>query len=210
MLLKEVKSTVLVTAPFVVLCAAALTAQTPTHELRLTPEHVHWGYYDGRLAPVLHVASGDRVRVETMVAGGLQRLRLAGATEAEIPESLKLVEQRVTERGPGAHPMTGPIYIDGAQPGTRSKSTSSPSSSCTTSGSTRSAPAAASCPMSFRTRASSCCAGRLAPTASSSRRASRCRWRRSSDRSAWRRRRWPAGSPAGRPAGTAAIWTTRI
>jgi acetamidase/formamidase len=52
-----------------------------------------------------------------MVAGGLQRLRLAGATEAEIPESLKLVEQRVTERGPGVHPMTGPIYIDGAQPG---------------------------------------------------------------------------------------------
>jgi acetamidase/formamidase len=30
---------------------------------------------------------------------------------------LKLVEQRVTERGPGVHPMTGPIYIDGAQPG---------------------------------------------------------------------------------------------
>jgi acetamidase/formamidase len=96
---------------------AAVTAQTQTHELRLAPEHVHWGYYDARLAPVLHVASGDRVRVETMVAGGLQRLRLAGVTEAEIPESLMLVEQRVTERGPGAHPMTGPIHIDGAQPG---------------------------------------------------------------------------------------------
>jgi acetamidase/formamidase len=100
-----------------VLYVAAVTAQTPTRELRLAPEHVHWGYYDARLAPVLRVASGDRVRVETMVAGGLQRLRLVGVTEAEIPESLKLVEQRVTERGPGAHPMTGPIYIDGAQPG---------------------------------------------------------------------------------------------
>ena len=44
-------------------------------------------------------------------------MRLAGATEAEIPEALKRVEQAVTERGPGAHPMTGPIYIDGAQPG---------------------------------------------------------------------------------------------
>ena len=71
------------------LSVAAVTAQTPTRELRLTPEHVHWGYYDARLAPVLHVASGDRVRVETMVAGGLQRLRLAGARESEIPESLK-------------------------------------------------------------------------------------------------------------------------
>ena len=97
---------------------AVVRSQAPrVHELRLTPEHVHWGYYDARVAPVLRVASGDRVRVETMVAGGLQRLRLAGATEAEIPESLKAVEQRVTERGPGAHPMTGPIFVEGAQPG---------------------------------------------------------------------------------------------
>jgi acetamidase/formamidase len=78
---------------------------------------VHWGYYDARLAPVLHVADGDRVQVETMIAGGLQRLRLAGVTETEIPEALKTVEQRVIERGPGAHPLTGPIYVDGAQAG---------------------------------------------------------------------------------------------
>jgi len=94
------------------------SAQAPrTHDLPLTPEHVHWGYYDSRLPPALRVAPGDRVRVETMVAGGLQRLRLAGATEAEIPESLKAVERGVTERGPGAHPMSGPIFVEGAEPG---------------------------------------------------------------------------------------------
>ena len=93
-------------------------AQTPrVHELPLTPEHVHWGYYDARLAPALRVASGDRVRVETMVAGGLQRLRLAGVPDSDIPQSLKTVEQRVTERGPGAHPMSGPIFVEGAAPG---------------------------------------------------------------------------------------------
>ena len=93
-------------------------AQAPrTHELTLVPEHVHWGYYDARTPPALRIASGDRVRVETMVAGGLQRLRLAGVTEPEIPESLKTVERLVTERGPGAHPMTGPIWIDGAESG---------------------------------------------------------------------------------------------
>jgi acetamidase/formamidase len=98
--------------------AVALHAQTPrVHELPLRPETVHWGYYDAKLAPALTVASGDRVRIETMVAGGLQRLRLAGATEAEIPDSLKAVEQRVTERGPGAHPMSGPIFVQGAAPG---------------------------------------------------------------------------------------------
>src|SRR5207249_2742914 len=98
-------------ASIIVLQLALVSAQAPTQDLRLTPEHVHWGYYDARLAPVLHVASGDRVQVETMEAGELQPLRLAGGTEAEMPELLKLVEQRLTERGPGAHPMTGPIYI---------------------------------------------------------------------------------------------------
>jgi acetamidase/formamidase len=93
-------------------------AQTPrVHELPLTPDHVHWGYYDSRVKPALRVSSGDRVRVETMVAGGLQRLRLAGVPEGDIPESLKTVEQRVTERGPGAHPMSGPIFVETAAPG---------------------------------------------------------------------------------------------
>jgi acetamidase/formamidase len=97
---------------------AGVRSQAPrVHALPLTPEHVHWGYYDARLAPALRVASGDRVRVETMVAGGLQRLRLAGVPDADIPESLKTVEQRVTERGPGAHPMTGPIFVETAEPG---------------------------------------------------------------------------------------------
>jgi acetamidase/formamidase len=93
-------------------------AQTPrVHELPLRPETIHWGYYDSKVQPALRVASGERVRVETMIAGGLQRLRLAGVTDGEIPESMKVVEQRVTERGPGAHPMSGPIFVTGAEPG---------------------------------------------------------------------------------------------
>src|SRR5690349_15099440 len=95
--------------------AAGVRAET--HELKLAPANVHWGYYDARLKPVLRIASGDTVRVETMIAGGLERLRLAGAPESEIPESLKQVENSVTDRGPGAHPLTGPIFIEGAEPG---------------------------------------------------------------------------------------------
>jgi len=105
---------------FVSLClrGVSVLTQTPrTHDLPLKPESVHWGYYDARLTPALRIAPGDRVRVETMIAGGLQRLRLAGATEQEIPDSLKAVERAVTERGPGAHPMSGPIFVEGAEPG---------------------------------------------------------------------------------------------
>ena len=92
-------------------------AQPRTHELKLLPQNVHWGYYDASVKPVLHVASGDTVRVETMIARGLPRLRAAGVKEDEIPESLKVIERTITERGPGAHPMTGPIFVDGAEPG---------------------------------------------------------------------------------------------
>lgn len=100
------------------LCLTTVGAQSArVHDLRLTPEHVHWGYYDAKVAPVLRIASGDRVNVETMVAGGLTRLRMAGVADAEIPDALKAVEQRVTERGPGAHPMTGPVFVEGAEPG---------------------------------------------------------------------------------------------
>ena len=101
-----------------VLGLTVLGAQAPRlHELVLTPANVHWGYYDAKVPPVLRMAPGERVRVETMVAGGLARLRLVGVAEPEIPASLKAVEQAVTERGPGPHPMTGPIFVTGAEPG---------------------------------------------------------------------------------------------
>jgi acetamidase/formamidase len=52
-----------------------------------------------------------------MVAGGVERLKMAGVSDAAIPDSLKQVESAVKDRGPGAHPLTGPIYVEGSQPG---------------------------------------------------------------------------------------------
>ena len=108
---------ILFTAFLILTCAKLTIAQPKTHDLKLEPKNVHWGYYDAKIPPVLRVASGDTVRVETMIAGGLERVRLAGLKEEEIPESLKVIENTVKERGPGPHPMTGPIYVEGAQPG---------------------------------------------------------------------------------------------
>lgn len=99
------------------LLASVVSLRAETHDLKLIPANVHWGYYDAHLKPVLKIASGDTVRVETMVAGGLDRLKLAGVPDGEIPDSLKQIENTVTDRGPGAHPLTGPIYIEGAEPG---------------------------------------------------------------------------------------------
>jgi acetamidase/formamidase len=112
------KAIVFVSFPSVCFLSIFLLArQSRTHELKLVPENVHWGYYDAKVKPVLRINSGDTVRVETMVARGIDRLKLVGVPDEEIPESLKAVERVVTDRGPGAHPMTGPIYVEGAQPG---------------------------------------------------------------------------------------------
>ena len=106
------------TLAIAVLASAVAGAQTArTHELKLLPENVHWGYYDAAVKPVLRIASGDTVRVEAMLARGLPRLRAAGVKDDEIPDALKVVERTVTERGPGAHPLAGPIFVEGAEPG---------------------------------------------------------------------------------------------
>jgi len=108
---------ILVTTAGIFAAALLFSQSSQPHELKLLPQNVHWGYYDGTIKPVLRIASGDTIRVETMVARGLQRLKAAGVSDAEIPEALKVVESAVTERGPGAHPLTGPIWIEGAEPG---------------------------------------------------------------------------------------------
>jgi len=97
--------------------AASAPAAAETHRLPLIPENVHWGYFDAEVPPVLTIASGDEVIVETHIARGLERLKLAGAMDEDFPAAMRTVEAEVLERGPGGHPMTGPIYVSGAQPG---------------------------------------------------------------------------------------------
>ena len=92
-------------------------ARAETHRLPLAPENIRWGYFDASVAPVLTIASGDVVEVETMVARGLERMILAGASEQSFPASIRRVESEVKERGPGPHPLTGPIAVEGAEPG---------------------------------------------------------------------------------------------
>ena len=50
---------------------AATSASAETHVLKLIPANVHWGYYDSRVKPVLRIASGDTVHLETMLAADL-------------------------------------------------------------------------------------------------------------------------------------------
>jgi acetamidase/formamidase len=84
------------------------------HHLKATPDNVHWGYWDGSLAPVLRIASGDRVTIET-ISGDFAHLPKADSGFGILPGHSKALEK--CRRGPGPHAMSGPIEIDGAEPG---------------------------------------------------------------------------------------------
>jgi acetamidase/formamidase len=102
----------------VLVAPAIAAAQTPhVHRLPATPETVAWGYYSAAAKPVLHVASGDIVEVETMLTNTPDRLEQAGVPPAQIQQSLRDITTKVTDKGPGGHILTGPIAVDGAEVG---------------------------------------------------------------------------------------------
>jgi acetamidase/formamidase len=111
-------------APVVLFCAgaAALAAQTrgpQTHRLEATPATVAVGYYWSEAKPVLRIASGDIIDVDTMLTNNPTGLARAGVPDDKIQASLKAITTEVTgdRRGPGGHILTGPVYVEGAQPG---------------------------------------------------------------------------------------------
>jgi acetamidase/formamidase len=81
--------------------------------LDASPETVHWGYFDAKLEPVLRVPSGALVSF--------------GAEPAAVPEIVQQMKPRSTEafrriverspKGPSSHILTGPVFVEGAEPG---------------------------------------------------------------------------------------------
>ena len=92
------------------------TGSAENLELKASPKTIAWGYYSASAKPVLTIHSGDTVKVET-VSGNPDRLQAAGAPASQIPDALRSIYKEVTDKGPGGHILTGPIYIEGAEPG---------------------------------------------------------------------------------------------
>ena len=86
------------------------------HILAPSPDTVVWGHYWSETPPVLHIESGDVVRVHTLVTSNPAELENIGIPPDEIEQELKDV-QSVTDRGRGPHVLTGPIAVEGAEPG---------------------------------------------------------------------------------------------
>ena len=74
------------------------------------------GYYWSEAKPVLRIQSGNFVRVHTLITSTPERLEAAGISAQDVEPALREV-QLVKEKGPGGHVLTGPIYIEEAEPG---------------------------------------------------------------------------------------------
>src|SRR5262250_2650202 len=79
------------------------------HVLPATLETTQWGWFDNAQPPVLRVNSGDTVAIETMMHS--HNLVVPGTTIEQIKKL------RTDFPGRGPHTLTGPIYIEGAEPG---------------------------------------------------------------------------------------------
>jgi acetamidase/formamidase len=104
-------------------CAATVlagqTSAPKTHRLEATPATVAVGYNWSEAKPALRIASGDIIDVDTLLTNNPTGLARAGVPDDKIQASLKAITTEVTgdRRGPGGHILTGPVYVEGAQPG---------------------------------------------------------------------------------------------
>ena len=80
-----------------------------THVLPATLETTQWGWFNNAQPPVLHVNSGDTIIFETMMHSHNQ------VVPGTTIEQIKKLRTDFPGRGP--HTLTGPVYIEGAEPG---------------------------------------------------------------------------------------------
>jgi len=83
------------------------------HHLHSSPETCHWGFFEAALKPVLTIASGDEVTVDT-ISGGPDVL--PDRDKFHIPPEMHQVHATNERMLPG-HILTGPIAVEGAEPG---------------------------------------------------------------------------------------------
>jgi acetamidase/formamidase len=105
-----IRSLALILAPLSIAGAAH-------YQLKPTPKTVAWGYYSAAATPVLHIRSGDTVEIQTLTTASPTLLEGAGLPPGEVEQSLRDIYREVKDKGPGGHILTGPISIEGAEPG---------------------------------------------------------------------------------------------
>ena len=97
----------------------------PDATLRSTPETVVWGYFAADITPALRIKSGQTVRMDTVSHGGVNTGvdpvtffgRHGVAANEVLKDAIDIYEKVNRPRGASAHILTGPIYVEEAEPG---------------------------------------------------------------------------------------------
>ncbi len=84
------------------------------YTLAASKENIQWGWFDPNEPPKLTIKSGDTVSIETWYHA-LDQIK-PGA-DGKGPEMDELIRLRKANPGGGPHSVTGPIYVEGAEPG---------------------------------------------------------------------------------------------
>jgi acetamidase/formamidase len=91
------------------------------YKLAAGPDTVVVGHYWSESKPVLIVKSGDTVTIETVGTASVAALERLNVPAGQIPDSLRAITKAMADntldRGPGGHILTGPIFIENAEPG---------------------------------------------------------------------------------------------
>ena len=82
------------------------------HRLDAGPATVHWGFFDGRLPPLITVERGDTVVIST-VSGSREQMP---PPPFQIPSALSAIHDTLVQTLPG-HICTGPVAVRGARAG---------------------------------------------------------------------------------------------
>ena len=94
--------------------------------VKSTPDNVIWGeLFTPDSEPIARVESGNIVTIETVSHEGIlpdqgdtvEFFTNAGIDEADILPDQLAVKEQIERTAPGPHVITGPIYIEGAEPG---------------------------------------------------------------------------------------------
>src|SRR5215475_8010802 len=102
---------------YILFLAALVPAMAADYQLKATPANIVWGYYWSQAKPVLRIKSGDTVEMQTLTTASPTSLANNGVKDADIEQELKTIYEEVKDKGPGGHILTGPVYVEGAEPG---------------------------------------------------------------------------------------------
>lgn len=89
------------------------TSGGSSYVLLATPETTHLGFFSADLPPVLRVKSGDSVTFSTFPNVG-EEARPGRSIEELVASANALAKERNLI---GPHSLTGPVYVEGAEPG---------------------------------------------------------------------------------------------